>query len=59
MPVSEEAVNTKIIVFIVFIVFTVFGLTQPGLEPTIYRTWGKHANHYSTDAVLDRYNKTK
>jgi hypothetical protein len=38
MPVSEEAVNTKIIVFIVFIVFTVFGLTQPGLEPTIYRT---------------------
>jgi hypothetical protein len=35
MPVSEEAVNTKIIVFIVFIVF---GLTQPGLEPTIYRT---------------------
>jgi hypothetical protein len=25
----------------------VFGL----LEPTIYRTWGKHANHYTTNAV--------
>jgi hypothetical protein len=21
------------------------------LEPTIYRTQGKHANHYATDAV--------
>jgi hypothetical protein len=21
------------------------------LEPTIYRTWDKHANHYATDAV--------
>jgi hypothetical protein len=20
-------------------------------EPTIYRTWGEHANHYATDAV--------
>jgi hypothetical protein len=29
----------------------VFGLTQPGLEPTIYRTPGEHANHYTTDAV--------
>jgi hypothetical protein len=29
----------------------VFGLTQPGLEPTIYSTRGKHANHYTTDAV--------
>jgi hypothetical protein len=22
-------------------------LTQPGLEPTIYRTRGEHANHYT------------
>jgi hypothetical protein len=32
--------------------FTVFGFTRPGLEPTIYRTQGEHANHYATDAVL-------
>ena len=32
-------------------IFTVFGLTQPWLEPTIYLTWGKHAHHYTTDAV--------
>ena len=29
----------------------VFGLTRPGLEPTIYRTRGEHVNHYDTDAV--------
>jgi hypothetical protein len=29
----------------------VFGLTRPGLEPTIYRTPGEHANHYATNAV--------
>jgi hypothetical protein len=29
----------------------VFGLTRPGLEPTIYRTRGEHANDYATDAV--------
>jgi hypothetical protein len=38
----REATNTN---------FIVFGLTRPGLEPTIYRTRGKHANHYTTDAV--------
>ena len=38
-----EATNTK---------FTVFGLTRPGLEPTIYRTWGEHVNHYTTDAIF-------
>ena len=32
--------------------FIVFGLTRPGLEPTIYRTRGEHANHYATDAVI-------
>jgi hypothetical protein len=26
--------------------FIVFGLTRLGLEPTIYRTRGEHANHY-------------
>jgi hypothetical protein len=31
--------------------FIVFGLTRFGLKPTIYRTQGKHANHYTTDAV--------
>jgi hypothetical protein len=40
---SEEATNTN---------FIIFGLTRPGLEPTIYRTRGEHANHYATDAVL-------
>ena len=39
---NGEATNTN---------FIVFGLTQPGLEPAIYRT-GEHANHYATDAVL-------
>jgi hypothetical protein len=29
----------------------VFGLTQSGLEPTIYRTRGEHANNYATNAV--------
>ena len=38
---SGEATNTN---------FIDFGLTQPGLEPTIYRTLGEHANHYATDA---------
>jgi hypothetical protein len=39
---SGEATNTN---------FKVFGLTRPGLESTIYRTRGEHANHYATDAV--------
>ena len=30
----------------------VFGVTQTGLDPTIYHTRGKHANHYTTDAVI-------
>jgi hypothetical protein len=29
----------------------VFGLTKPGLEPTIYHTRGEHANHYNTNVV--------
>ena len=32
---SGEATNTN---------FIFFCLTRPGLEPTIYRTWGEHAN---------------
>ena len=38
--------------------FIVFGLTRPGLEPNIYRTWGEHANHYITDAVYITYDYT-
>jgi hypothetical protein len=37
-----EATNTH---------FVVFGLTPPGLAPTIYHTRGEHANHYTIDAV--------
>jgi len=33
------------------IVITVFGLTQLGLETTIYRTRGEHAIYYTTDAA--------
>ena len=40
---SREATNTY---------FIVFGLTRPGLEPTIYRTRGEHANYYVTDAIV-------
>ena len=32
--------------------FIVFGLTRPGLKPTIYHTWGKHADHYVADAFF-------
>jgi hypothetical protein len=39
---SGEATNTN---------FIVFGLTRPGIDPTIYRTRDEHANHYTTDAV--------
>ena len=41
---SGEATNTN---------FIVFGFTQLGLEPTIYRNRDDHANHYTTEAVLD------
>ena len=41
---SGEATNNNL---------KVFGLTRPGLKPTIYRTRGEHANHYTTDAVLN------
>ena len=37
---SGEAANTDFI-----------GLTQSGLEPTIYRTRVEHANYYTTEAV--------
>ena len=33
--------------------YIVFGLTRPGLEPTIYCTRSEHANHYATDAVIN------
>ena len=40
---SGEATNTN---------FIVNGLTRLGLEPTIYRTRNKHANHYTNDVVI-------
>ena len=40
---SEEATNTN---------FIVFGLTRPGLEPTIFRTRDEHANHYAMNYTL-------
>ena len=39
---SGEATNTN---------FIGFCLSQPGLEPMIYHTLDKHANHYTTDSV--------
>jgi hypothetical protein len=39
---SGEATNTN---------FVVLDLTREEFEPTIYRTRGEHANHYTTDAV--------
>jgi hypothetical protein len=40
---SREAANDN---------FTVFGLTRPGIEPTIYHTQGKYSKHYITDALV-------
>jgi hypothetical protein len=34
----------------------VFGLTRPGLEPTIYHTRDEHAIHYTTNAVASNDN---
>jgi hypothetical protein len=31
--------------------FIIFGITRPGLNPTLYRTRGEHANHDNTDAI--------
>ena len=30
-------------------------LTWPGLESTIYYTWGKHANHYTTTVTAEQF----
>ena len=43
---SQETTHTN---------FIVFGLTWPGLEPTIYHTRGEHVNYYTTDAVKFYY----
>ena len=40
---SRKAINTN---------FIAFGWTRQGLEPTIYHTWGIHANHYTTDVAF-------
>jgi hypothetical protein len=39
---SGEATNTN---------FIIFGLTRPGIEPTIYRIRDEHANDYTINAV--------
>jgi len=39
---SKGAANTN---------FIDLGMTRPWPEPTIYSTWGKQANHYTTDVV--------
>jgi hypothetical protein len=40
---SGEATHTN---------FIVFDLTRSGLEPTIYRTRGEHANHHKADLII-------
>jgi len=40
--VSGEATHTNCIVH---------GLTRSGLEPTIYRNRGEHANNYTTEVI--------
>ena len=39
--------------------FIVFVLTRLRFEPTIYRTRGKHVNHYTTDMVIIVCNSLK
>jgi hypothetical protein len=36
----------------------VFGLTRSLFEPTIYRTGGEHADHYTIDVVEFKWTKT-
>jgi len=41
----EETTNTNVIVY---------GWTQPGVQPTIYRTHGEHASQYTTDVSANQ-----
>jgi hypothetical protein len=43
---NGEVANTK---------FIIFGFTWLELVPTTYYTQGKHANHYPTDAVFNKF----
>ena len=45
-PVCGEATNSN---------FIVFGLTRPGLEPTMYCTRGEHIDHYATNAIMKEF----
>jgi hypothetical protein len=47
---SVEANNTY---------FIVFGLIRSGLEPKICHTRDEHANHYTADAVHNKYEKRR
>ena len=49
IPSQPEATNTN---------FIVFGLTRPGLEPTIDHTRGEHANHYTMYVVDVKFMKS-
>jgi hypothetical protein len=35
--------------------FIIFGSTLLGFEPTIYRSLGEQANHYTTDALTCKF----
>ena len=37
-------------------IFIIFGFTWQWLQPTIYRSWDVHANHYTTDTLLRKLN---
>jgi hypothetical protein len=38
--------------------YIVFGMTQSGLEPTIYLTRGEYDNHYASDPVPSKTKQT-
>jgi hypothetical protein len=42
--------------FVLFIGGGFWGSTRPGLEPTIHRTRGEHANRYTNDAAMNNTN---
>ena len=41
-------------IFEIYVFMIVFSLTRPGLQTTIYRTRGEHANYYTSDLCLER-----
>jgi hypothetical protein len=47
---SGEATDTN---------FIAFGLSRPGLEPTIDHTQVEHSNHYATEAAPEIFEKKR